>query len=318
GGIRFGPLSLVAYGLPLAYAGTAFLLAKRAAAATSSQRRAAWIVSVAFLSNALLDGVLAIPGWFDVVIRGIDSGYVPSAFVSVALTMYVLAVPIALAALASLLRSIAGQSGAHEYRSRAAWIAALAILSGLFVGWNPTLPSFLANTNYFVIGIWRLLLPSLVAYALVRHRLFDLDVKIRIGIRVGGLAGLFVSVFFIATEVAQNLIGEVTQSPIIGIILAGSLAFFFHPLQKGADRLSQRAVPKGKPLDAMSHPERVQLFLDQATVAWSDGTLTRRERIMLSQLQNRLGLSLEEAARAEQRAMTPGGARRRTSAAGAD
>jgi hypothetical protein len=303
-GIRFGPLSLISYSLPIGYAGTALLLARRASVANaSSQRRAGWIVSVAFLANGLVDGTLAIPGWVDVVGRGLYAIYVPSFFVPAALTLYVLAVPVALLALLSLLRSVAGQANMAAYRARALTVAMLAILSGAFVGWDPMLPSALENARYFVIGAWRLLLPSLVAYALVRHRLFDLDVKIRLGIRVGSVAGFFVTVFFVSTELAQTVLGEVTQSPVIGIILAGSLVFFLHPLQKGAERLSQRAIPGSAPLSQLSHGERLQLFLDQASVAWSDGALTRRERIMLSQLQTRLGLSVAEASAAEAKAM---------------
>jgi uncharacterized tellurite resistance protein B-like protein len=80
------------------------------------------------------------------------------------------------------------------------------------------------------------------------------------------------------------------------------LVFLLHPLQRTAERFAQPAIPATQSLSALSHPERVSLLQDQANVAWSYGRLTRRERLLLSQLQARLGISHQEAFEAEARA----------------
>jgi hypothetical protein len=298
-GLVYGPLSLFASALPLAYAITALALVREALPTASKGRaRAARLVSLGFLLNALVDGTLAIPTWFNYIVQGADGIYQRGLLVGIGLSMYLLALLVALLAAAFHWQS-ARNDARGPYRSRLPWLVLLAILSGVFVSWSPDLPYPFTYSQYFLLGIWRLVVPALVVYAILRHQLFDLDVKLRFGVRIGGLAGIFVSVFFVATEAAQNILGDATGSPLLGVILAGSLVFFLHPLQKFTERFAQRAIPETRPIKSLSHADRIRLFADQATLAWSDGALTRRERLLLTQLQERLGISIQEAAEAE-------------------
>ncbi|HLF16387.1 MAG TPA: hypothetical protein VI796_03015 [Candidatus Thermoplasmatota archaeon] len=176
----------------------------------------------------------------------------------------------------------------------------MAALSGAYVGshanqltdWMP---------GIFILGLWRILLPALVAYALVRHRLFGFDVRIKWTLNRGFIAAIFLAVFFVVAQVAQNMLNN-SFGWAIGGVAAGLLMFGLTPLQRIAERFSQAVMPHTKPVSEMAHPERLDLFREQAFLVWSDGTMGPKERSLLDQLRDRLGVSYEDAARIEHQA----------------
>ncbi|HVM45503.1 MAG TPA: hypothetical protein VM582_06165 [Candidatus Thermoplasmatota archaeon] len=154
-------------------------------------------------------------------------------------------------------------------------------------------------------GVWTLALPLFVAYAVVRHQLFDLDVRIRWTLSRGTLAAIFVAAFFVASELSAQLFSDYTGSAVAGILTAGLLVFALTPLQAFAERVALAAVPDARPPQAWTPQERAEFYREQARLAWADGALTREERRMLDAARARLGLSHEDAARIE--AETAGG-----------
>ena len=56
----------------------------------------------------------------------------------------------------------------------------------------------------------------------------------------------------------------------------------------------------------LTQDERAHLYRDQVELAWADGRLTVKERALLDQLRERMGLSLEEAGAIEARAYRRG------------
>ena len=175
------------------------------------------------------------------------------------------------------------------------------------------LRDLLIGLHRTVDGLWTLAIPTLTAYAVLRHQLFDLDVRARFVVKQGTLAGSFFAVFFIVSEGLQTLIENMSNndqlgqfskySPILGVLGAGVFVFATHPLHRFAERLSQRTVPHGKPLADMTHPERLELYREQTELAWLDGHLERKERLLLDTLRARLGLSEEEGAQIERAAV---------------
>jgi uncharacterized membrane protein YebE (DUF533 family) len=148
-----------------------------------------------------------------------------------------------------------------------------------------------------VLGLWRLSLPVLVTYALLRYQLFDLNVKLKWTINRGALATPFLAVFFIVTQATENFLNQF--GILAGSVAAGLLLFALEPLQKVAVRLSDRAMPQTKALPQLSSDERLSLYREQVALAWHDGSLSRKERVMLDTLRERLGLSHAQAARLE-------------------
>lgn len=151
----------------------------------------------------------------------------------------------------------------------------------------------------FVGGVMGLSLPLLVTYAIVRHQLFDIDVKVRWTIKQSTLAGAFIGIFFVVSESAQTFFTDTTGATYLGIAAAGMLVFAISPLQRVAERVAHAALPEARPLGDFDKAQRIALYREQVRAAWADGRLSRDERRLLNVARDRLGLSMEEAARIE-------------------
>ncbi|MGQ0535066.1 MAG: hypothetical protein ACT4PT_03235 [Methanobacteriota archaeon] len=145
---------------------------------------------------------------------------------------------------------------------------------------------------------WNLALPGLVAYALLKHRLFDIDMKIKWTIRQSTVAAVFIGVFFVAAMVAQEFLTE-SFGWAAGGVVAGLLVFVLAPLQRAAERVANAAMPGVRAAAELTGRERVLLYREQARLAWADGNLSADERRLLDGLRERLGVSHEEASRIE-------------------
>jgi hypothetical protein len=146
----------------------------------------------------------------------------------------------------------------------------------------------------------RVLTVAVLAYAILKHQLLGLDVKVKWTLTRGTLAGIFIAVFLVTTQVAQNYLSG--YGPLVGGVAAGLLLFALTPLQRVAERVANVAMPSVKSVGEMAHPERASAYRQQAVVAWADGNVDRRDRAFLEALRNSLGLSHEEAARLESEA----------------
>lgn len=297
GRAALGPLSVLVFATPLAYGLLGLWLAREAAAAAPGARRmAAFLVSVAFALNALVDGGIGLAILARFGVAQYLSFFAPSPWAVVSIAAYAIAAAPAALALAVLARA------ALPGTRRALALAPLALASGAFVGLSLPLPEALANLGLFVLGAWRILLPALVAYALVRHRLFDLDLKIRWSINRGTVAAAFLGVFIVVANVAENYL-DARLGVVTGGVAASVLVLALNPLQRLGERLATAVVPPERPPGELSPDERLDIYRDQLVVAWADGALNRRERLMLDRLRERLGIEASLAARVEREAL---------------
>lgn len=134
----------------------------------------------------------------------------------------------------------------------------------------------------------------LITFAIVRHQLFDIDLKVKFTLRASTLAAAFLAVFFVVGQLAQNFLND-AYGLLVGGVAAGLLLFALNPLQKVAERMADKAMPGAKPVASLSHRERHSIYREQLEIAWSDGTLNRKERLQFERLRQRLDLSAEEA-----------------------
>ena len=168
-----------------------------------------------------------------------------------------------------------------------------------------------------IVSATALAVPICITYALVKHRLFDIEVRLRFAIRGTTLAGLFLAVFFIVNKVTENLVASRFENEGVGIYVGGAVAglllFALNPLQRLADRIAQKAVPQVP--SGLSTTDREQLYREQLEIAWRDGRLTAKERLLFGRLQGRLGIAASDAARLETEVLqalhVPNGRRRR-------
>lgn len=148
-------------------------------------------------------------------------------------------------------------------------------------------------------GVARTLSVAILGYGLVRRQLFGLDVKVKWTLKQSTVAAIFVAVFFVVSEGAAAVFQDQTNNTWLGILAAGGLVFAMAPLQRFAERLTDKAMPGVKPLEQMDGDERRRAYVAAAREAWSDGVLTADERALLDRMASLFGLTDEEAHRLE-------------------
>lgn len=137
------------------------------------------------------------------------------------------------------------------------------------------------------------LLGTLVlGYGVLRGQIEGLDLKVRFAISKSTVAGIFIAVFFLASEGAQLFFGQGNE--IVGLIAAGALVFAMSPLQRAADRLAERAVPMAIPAPAspsiVPTPERETVYRDALRLALRGRRISRAEESQLHRLAEALGI----------------------------
>ncbi|MBI4392388.1 MAG: hypothetical protein HY556_01135 [Euryarchaeota archaeon] len=138
-------------------------------------------------------------------------------------------------------------------------------------------------------GVARILGAAVAAYAILRHQLLGLDLKVKWTIKQSTIAAAFIGVFFVVSETAQVVFAE-SLGTYIGIAAAGLLVFAIAPLQRAAEKVASAAMPGVKSVGEMSSEERARVYREAVAGAWADGNLSREEREMLERLAASLGL----------------------------
>lgn len=201
-----------------------------------------------------------------------------------------------LAVAISLLRVTPRDSPRHP--AAVAYLAAFAfrdsmlLMSMLFLLYAPSSLSSFTNLlpPLSVIGF-----TLLVGYGILRTQLFDIDLKIKWGLRRGTVVGIFVATIFIVSEAAQEFFGETTGSTYAGIAAAGLLVFAIAPLQRFADRIADAAMPTVRDDQEYRTVRKREVYQAALEGAIEDGVITERERTVLARLADSLGITAYEA-----------------------
>jgi hypothetical protein len=102
-------------------------------------------------------------------------------------------------------------------------------------------PSFIGNTYSQAENLWNLLLPIgmstfpvAIAIAILRYRLYDIDIIIRRTLQYAMLTGLLALVYFGSVVLLQSLVENLTgeQSPIVIVLSTLVIAALFTPLRQ--------------------------------------------------------------------------------------
>jgi hypothetical protein len=191
----------------------------------------------------------------------------------------------------------------HSATSALARNTALFALGALAAGMalGELLGGFTGAVAAGTLGFSRVLALVLLAFAILRHQLLGIDVKVKWTIRRGTLAGMFLAVFFIVGQLVQNFLSKELDL-IAGAVAAGLMLFALSPLQKVAQRVADAAMPGVKAVGEMTPDERLRIYREAVQGAWADGVMTHDERDMLDRLCASLGLHDSEAKRVEREA----------------
>jgi hypothetical protein len=282
-----------------------------------TQARFHRLLAFGFAAFAIADGTLPYAhAWKS----GFADAFAPGAslYQYVTASVFLAAAPMGLLAVALLFFDPGLKSRTHRswILGLTAFVVAMSSLAS-FIG--PDSAGTLGTRDlafFFLLGLARLVFPTIVGYAIVRQMaarqsLFELDYHLRVALRRGSLGGLLVGAYFavsqIATELFQNIAAFKAFGPfwgqVLGLVSAGIVLLALHPLGKWADRLAQATIPNSESPSKMDMKERTILYQEQVELAWADGSLTRKERLLLDQLRERLSVPAGTASDIERRVL---------------
>jgi signal transduction histidine kinase len=162
----------------------------------------------------------------------------------------IVVVPVGIvASLVSLVRRYRRSSGVERLQLR--WLvsasAIVAILYGLVLplsintDWNGTnTPGWLDAFQTVAIFSFALI-PLAIGVAVLRYRLYDIDVVINRALLLGGLA-IFITAVYVALVVGVGALVGSTADPVLSAVAAAIVALAFQPARRRAQRFADRLV----------------------------------------------------------------------------
>ncbi|HET6403140.1 MAG TPA: hypothetical protein VFH78_00710, partial [Candidatus Thermoplasmatota archaeon] len=206
----------------------------------------------------------------------------PLGLAATLLAFLIVAGAIALVAY-TLLRSLAGRASADE-RAVGLVLLALSPLTLLQV-LAPEFGTPAPPVTHMLIDV---LFVFAVVYAVIRYNVVDLDLKLKWTIGRSTIAGIFVALFFVASESAAVFLGE-RLGTYVGIASAGLLLFALAPLQRFAEQVSDRAMPRVHDTEDYRLVRRREAYAAAVEAALTDGEITEKERDILAAMADSLG-----------------------------
>ncbi|MEX0893635.1 MAG: hypothetical protein WEB88_15830, partial [Gemmatimonadota bacterium] len=143
---------------------------------------------------------------------------------------------------------------------------------------------------------WLVYLP-LVGYGILKHQLFDIDLRVKRTVQRSTVLGSFAGAFFIGGEAFEQILP--VDGFVLGILAATAVALAFRPLQRLAERVAERAVPGVDESADYLTERRFEVYRDAIEGALADGSISQRERAILGKLQESLGIEPAAARRIE-------------------
>ncbi|HEV8360830.1 MAG TPA: protein kinase, partial [Candidatus Thermoplasmatota archaeon] len=277
-GAPIGPLFLFAEAYRIPFAVVALRCAMAWAAAPSRRERATHLmVSFGFIVVVALDAPVGFTSFYTTGRPWLVSVQPAISLALVLLTLVYVAVQ-------------AVREPAPDRRG-VAWYVALvpfALASTvLFVALpDPPRGTVIIATSAF----WRLVLPALTVYALLRHHLFDLDLRVKRTVRRSSVAAAFVALYLVGSQVAARLLPE-AWGPLVGLSFAGLLLLGFAPLQRAAERFADAVFPGVSPSEAYLQPRRIEAYRSALEDTLARGAPSAEDVGRLARLRRELGLS---------------------------
>lgn len=182
---------------------------------------------------------------------------------------------------------------AVAFSARDGFLALVTLILPFLVPVPPT------NTWTDMLYIWgypaiELIFVTLMLYGVLQAQLFDIDVKLKVGVSRTVLATVFVGVFFVVSQLIQTFAAE-SLGYVVGAIASGLLLFALRPLERIATRVADAAMPHVSATSEYLTFRKLQVYRAALEGAFEDGDVTPKERAMLARLRDELGIAPSDA-----------------------
>lgn len=147
---------------------------------------------------------------------------------------------------------------------------------------------------YIVYALGTLFAVPLVAYGILRAKLFDIDLRIRWTIKQSTLAGIFVAVVYLISEGAESFLSSELGN-VAGLIASAIVVFFLAPLQRFAERVAGAAMPNTANTPEYVAYRKMQVYEAAVIEARQGDGISEKERALLNRLRESLGISSADA-----------------------
>ena len=134
----------------------------------------------------------------------------------------------------------------------------------------------------------------LVAWGILRSRLFDIDLKVRWTIKQSTFAGLIVAILFVVSEGADRLLSS-ELGDFGGLMAAAVVVFLLAPLQRFAERIASVTMPNTQNTPEYAAFRKMQVYEEAVAEAQYEGGISQKERALLVRLRDSLGISASDA-----------------------
>lgn len=157
------------------------------------------------------------------------------------------------------------------------------------------------DVSFFLLSVFpaliSLLYAAILAYAILTTQLFQLDLRLKTGIRRSGIGLTFVVAFLIGAQFIQNFTNA-RFGVAGGAVVAGLLLFALRPIERMASRVADAALPGVEDTAAYRQFRAMELY-KTAAVELAIGGITIKERRVLEVLRSKLGIAVADAAALE-------------------
>ncbi len=161
-----------------------------------------------------------------------------------------------------------------------------------------------AGPIYILYALGTLLAVPLIAYGILRAKLFDIDLRIRWTIKQSTLAGIFVALVYLVSEGAESFLSAELGS-VAGLIASAFVVFFLAPLQRFSERVASVAMPNTENTPEYVAYRKMQVYEAAIVEAQEEGGITAKERALLNRLRDSLGISPADATSLEDGLLSP-------------
>jgi signal transduction histidine kinase len=167
-------------------------------------------------------------------------GWVAWTLIGIAFSLFGIALIASVVLLIRRMRRAAGHE--RDQLRLLVWTAAVAtvlLIPAFFA--PPAMNATTRNLFYLLGGIGLLLIPVAVAVAILRHRLWDIDLVIRRTLMVA-LLGAFITVVYVGIVVGVGTVVGSRASAAVSAIAVAVIAIAFQPVRRWAQRVANRLV----------------------------------------------------------------------------